>query len=76
MDVRPTYFTVRAPVRHNLAAATVCSDLSDNQIGGTLEPLASLRRLSFLCALPSVTSGVHHTVLADAARGIVNSGSA
>jgi hypothetical protein len=48
--------SVRAPVRHNLAAATVCSDLSDNRIGGTLEPLASLRRLSFLCALPSVTS--------------------
>jgi len=34
------------------AAAIVCSELHDNRIVGTLEPLGSLRRLRFLCALP------------------------
>ncbi len=34
------------------AAAIVCSELQDNRIVGTLEPLGSLRRLRYLCALP------------------------
>ncbi len=34
------------------AAAIVCSELRDNRIVGTLEPLASLRRLRYLYALP------------------------
>jgi hypothetical protein len=51
---RPPSSAVRAPARTNLGAtATVCSDLSDNLVGGTLEPLASLTRLRYLCG-PSI----------------------
>ena len=35
------------------AAAIICSELQDNRIVGTLEPLGTLRRLRYLCALPS-----------------------
>ena len=39
------------------ASAMVCSDLRDNLIGGTLEPLASLSRLRLLC-VPSMRVAV------------------
>jgi hypothetical protein len=52
----PTIIRSKRSSRPNLGAtATVCSDLKDNLIGGTLEPLASLRRLRLLCD-PSMAS--------------------
>jgi hypothetical protein len=52
------YRELTPPVRRNRsasAATMVCSDFIDNLIGGTLEPLASLSRLSFLCGSPSIS---------------------
>ena len=49
----PTIVRSSAPARLNRSAtAMVCSDLSDNLIGGTLEPLATPTRLLLLCGSP------------------------
>ena len=40
----------------------VCSDLSDNLVGGTLDPLASLARLRLVCDPPSILFAAQYTM--------------